>query len=438
VTKRLSRHRVFIGLNETAGYYERLRAGFLELGIDCHLLTEQQHPFGYRGGSRYAAVAARFADARAALGAARVPTPRWFRAFLRALIFGSLHVAIRLVVMTWVLFRFDIVIFAGGISFFRGLDLPIYRAFGRRVICVFNGSDHRPPYLNRKYVRLAEHRGIPWLVRETERIKTNVRRVERSSTAVVALAASAQFHERPFVEFLEIGIPIVVEDSSRRPEPVRLVGPVRALHSPSDPEAKGTARIREIVHRLKDRGLEIELVEIIGRPHKDVLEAIEACDFIIDEVYSDTPMGGLATEAASFGKPTVGSGYFAVNVASDLRLEVVPPSLFCLPDELESAIERIAADSAFREELGARAQTFVAERWTPKAIATRFLALAEQEPPHKWRRDPRDLTYVLGWGMPLDMVRKTVKAILQTSGLSALKLHDKPRVEARVVSMIVE
>ena len=84
---------------------------------------------------------------------------------------------------------------------------------------------------------------------------------------------------------------------------------IRILHSPSSPEVKGTYLIRQAINALKAKGYPIDYVEIMGKPNTVVIAELEKCDFIVDQLYSDTPMSGFATEAAFFGKTAVVGGY---------------------------------------------------------------------------------------------------------------------------------
>ena len=52
-------------------------------------------------------------------------------------------------------------------------------------------------------------------------------------------------------------------------------------------------------------GIKANLLEISNKPHDEVLRWIQDCDFVIDEVFSDTCMGVFASEAAWYGKPCV-------------------------------------------------------------------------------------------------------------------------------------
>ena len=185
-------------------------------------------------------------------------------------------------------------------------------------------------------------------------------------------------------------------------------GDITILHSPSDPIAKGSDRIRAAIFELVQRGYSINFVEISGKPHAEVIKELRECDFVVDQVYSDTPMAGFVTEAAWFGKPAVVGGYYKEYILNDYPLEHIPPSLYCHPDEITSAIERLIVDEEYRLELGRLAQGFVRTKWTSGLIARRYLQIIEGDAPEEFMFDPGRIHYVQGSGMPEHISREII------------------------------
>jgi hypothetical protein len=161
------------------------------------------------------------------------------------------------------------------------------------------------------------------------------------------------------------------------------------------------------------------------------------CDFVIDELYSDTRMAGLATEAAFFGKPAVVGGYARdgdLAIPGAYPASQFPPVQFCHPDDLESAIRKLITDVPYRLELGRAAQDYVARHWTPEQVAERFVALIRNEIPDAWMFDPRDIRYLSGVGMPEAVARAGVHRFIDMLGLPALCLSDKPEMERALLA----
>jgi glycosyltransferase involved in cell wall biosynthesis len=331
--------------------------------------------------------------------------------------------------------RCDVFVFGGHSSFLAGQDLKVLRRAGKRIVWVFTGSDHRPPYLNGKTIR--ERADEPErLLADVRATRSRVQRIERLSDAVIAHGPSAQFHSRPFAEFLSVGapvrsMPVTTESAGHGAWP----GPpgVRILHCPTDP-AKGSDIIRSILGGLAERGHRISYLELSGRPNAEVRSRIFQADLVVDEVFSDTPMALFATEAATAGVPAIVGGYWARDMAPSLPPSAIPPSAFVHPDDLESTLERLVSNEAERRTLGIMAREFVSERWRPEVVAQRVLSLAMGDTTDILIREPAELTYCAGWGMPIETQRRSVRQVIAMGGRVALGLSHNPNLERLMVA----
>jgi len=424
--------RIFIGLTEVSGYYANLSRGFEELGIQSLHVPLQEHRFRYADISQLplpARVAGWCVKQRVAVPQS-APTRRWLWLVLVLLT--------RLLLFAWALTRFDVFILGGGSGFFRLRELPLLRMLGKRIVYVFHGTDARPAYIDGFFHELppfsqsadiatAPERGAiaKAYVRASRGRKRDLARIERWAHAVVCGASWGQFLTRPFFSFLAIGIPMRID---RKPEGCADAATqrIRILHAPSQRDAKGTLRIRAAVKSLKNKGLLVEYVEVSGRPNAEVLAEIARSDFVIDQLYSDTPMAGFATEAAAIGKPAVVGSYYADRLSDELPAGLIPPTLCCHPDDIERAAERLVRDSTYRLELGRAAQEFVTSRWSARAVAERFMRMIDDTAPAEWTYDPARQAYLEGVGLPEWRVRQNVQAIVDTCGISALQLDDTP------------
>ena len=196
--------------------------------------------------------------------------------------------------------------------------------------------------------------------------------------------------------------------------------------------------VREAVAAARVSGADVELVVVTGRPNREVLAAIASCDFVVDQVYSDTPMGGFATEAAARGRPAVVGGHGWDELRRVTSASALPPSHLCHPDELAEAIARLAADHVYRRKLGERARQFVETHWSPAAVARRFLALMSGDAPPHWTFDPASVDYVHGVGMSEPAVSASIRAVLEAQGTAGLHVEDKPHVERRLAELAAQ
>jgi hypothetical protein len=196
---------------------------------------------------------------------------------------------------------------------------------------------------------------------------------------------------------------------------------------------KGSERIDEIIERLKNKGHAIDYVQIRGKPFKEVLVEIQKCDFVVDQVFSDTPMAGFAKESAWFGKPAVVGGYGFEILREFVSDQTWPPSMICQPDGLEKAILRLVEDVEYRKSLGEKAQRFVREKWAAGQVASRYLRLINGDVPSEWWFDPARVTYLEGAGQSTEKTRSIVQAIIERYGVESLQLSHRPALERAFV-----
>jgi hypothetical protein len=258
-----------------------------------------------------------------------------------------------------------------------------------------------------------------------------VERIERDAGAIVCHVMTAQLHSRRAIAFLAAGIP----RASTAAAPPPPDGPVRVLHAPSLASGKGTEAIREAVATVRAAGVDVELEVLSGRPNREVLDAIERSHFVVDQLYSDTPMAGFAAEAAARGRPAIVGGLGWDELRAATPPDMLPPALLCHPDELPGAIERLATDHSYRLALGERAHRFVAERWSQPAVAERLVDVLRGAAPAEWWFEPSAIAYAGGAGMPPDGVAAAIRAVVEAAGTGGLHVGDKPDLELRLVEL---
>lgn len=412
--------RVFIGPLEVAGIAAGLARGLRAHGHEADLIVAYAHRFAYGGVRNVGGLAGWWARA----GCWRQALPR-SQPLKKAAAF-ALQQLLGWAVLAWAARRYDAFVFLYGETITNtALELRLLRWLGRRTVVVFVGSDSRPPYVDGGWFPADRPFDAPAAARAARRQRAKVRRLERGASVCVNAAATGHFHARRFVHWLALGIPRDVPPAAAAHPPRAAV---RALHGPSHPVLKGSARIGDAVEVLRRRGVAIELVTIEGRPNAEVMAALADSDLVLDQLYSDTPMAAFATEGASLGRAVLVGGYAARSIAAEAARHglPLPPTVFVEPDAFAAELARLAADADERRRLGEAGRAFVAAHWTPEAVAQRLLRLIDGDVPEAWWVDPAEVTYLPGCGLPDGVARERVRAVVERRGASALQLDDKP------------
>ena len=416
------RPRLFLGLVEIGDYYRQLQAGLEELGYDAVFANLWYHPFygaAWHGHSPAVVRMAVHAAERLGRSSARpLPVRAWWR---------CVTLSLRLPLFIWAAATRDVFVYGFGSTFFGYRELPVLKWLGKRIVYVFHGSDSRPTYLDGAEAKLDEP-GAESVIAATARKKHRLRKIDRWADVVIDNPLEGHLHERSFVSFTAIGVPR--HRLPAQPRPSRRQ--VRVLHSPSNPEAKGTPLIRAAVERLRRRGVELELVELTGAPHAEVLRMLEEVDFVVDQLYADVALAGFAAEAAAAGRAVIVCGYGRDEIEMGLCGRPFPPVFFCHPDEFEQALERLATDETLRLEIGRALQAFVKTDLSPKDVARRFIDAVMGRRP-EWIVDPDATSYVHGSGLSEGQVRLLIRRVIEGGGVAALCVRDKPVLEARLI-----
>jgi glycosyltransferase involved in cell wall biosynthesis len=419
--------RILIGPVEVAGIAAGLKAGFDRIGVESQLVFSQSHAFGYGSGEAApftARVWRRLGDRYVSAGrsGSRL-APAWL----------LIWKAWALWLLAWALWRFDAFIFLFGNTLTNTrFEAWLHGRLGSKVVIVYCGADARPPYIDGQVFHDPKFEEPEALERLAARISGRVALHERFGFTAVNSPFTAHFHSKPVVSWFAMGVPSSAApagaDAQRPAE-----GPVRALHSPSNPAVKGTARIVEIVEEVKRRGHSVELILLRNVPNDRVFDEIANADFVIDQLYSDTPMAAFAAEAAHCGKAVLVAGYSAEEFASVARA-AAPPTLYVRPEDAAEAVERLVVDADLRRRLGAEARAFMQSDWSPEAVARRYLRLLTVGAPPEWLIEPDSVLYLHGGGMGEDEVRRSLARLIEARGAGALRLDHKPALRDAFVA----
>ncbi|MBI9107195.1 MAG: glycosyltransferase [Spirochaetales bacterium] len=419
--KKAKKKRVFLGPCEVAGYCSNLNFGFKEIKQDVSFIDLWDHPFDYGGNDNglLENILRKFKKAYC---------KNTKKQLLKKLVFGFLNILFSLIYFIKAVFSYDVFIFIFGYSLLpNNIDLPVLKFFRKKII--FNialGSEARPPYMNGVYQNKDGSGGLDLKVLEklTRKIKKRVSGIEAWSDIVIGSPfSSSQFTTKKFVNYFDLGFPRkVTEVPAAGAENNACI----ILHSPSHPAAKGSFEIIEAVENLKQRGYEIEFILLKDKTNKEVLEELSKCDFVVDQLYSDTPLAGFACEAAVFGKAAVVGGYALKEFQKYIHSSMMPPSVFCKPDELLNTIELMITDKELRKSAGKASSEFINVKWSAAAVAGRYQDLLFDEIKEEMFVDPLNIEYLYGVGQSQERTKEIVASMVKTYGKSSLQLDHNP------------
>jgi len=420
--------KIFIGLCEIAGHYSKLKEGFDEIGIRSIFIDWFDHPFSYEqtvSNKNIIKIIRR-------LHKKLLETKK-----LNFFLIGWL-LFFRVILFIYDLLRYDVFIFGFDSSFLNTFDLPILKFLNKKIIYRFHGNDCRPPYLSGNIAAAGKSFDPKECIRKTYRKKKFLKKVERYADIIISNPLFSHFLERPFISATHIGLPFKINtkpnhDLIRTTPGCRIKSNIRILHAPSNPEVKGTDEIRNIVKELVSNEHTIEYVEIKGQSNEVVLKELARCDFIIDQLYSDTPMAAFAAEAAFFAKPAVVGGYAKEEFRKIYAPGKVPPSMYFHPNHVKNPMKKLIENRDLRLNLGTQAKQFLDNNWNPQKVAQNYQSIIEDNIPPGWWFDPNDIRYVYGSGLPENRIRKVIRSIVKIGGKQALQLSDKPFLEKKLL-----
>jgi glycosyltransferase involved in cell wall biosynthesis len=422
----LKKLRISIGPGEVAGYFSNLKNAFDSLGVSCEHFVLSPNDFKYSNANYF-------------FKSIFTLTPSWYRSqFLPIKLFGYFtQVVIRTIVFIYALIRYDFFIFSGAGSFFMFYELAILKLFKKKIIVVFLGSDARPPIFNGRHLDDSNvHSNSKTLRSESVKKIKMIRRVEKYADIVINHTATAQFFTRSFIRHLAVGMPVNINLADKTNHKINSAN-IRILHAPSRPFSKGTFVVQKIIDELLKEGYEIEFIELHGVSNAKVIEELQRCDFVIDQVYSDSPMATFSSEAAVFGKPAIVGGYYSDQFKIDNPDQEIPPSLYVMPENIKEAIRSLIVNKSLRLRLGKQARKFIQDHWNKEQVAINYLHLLNKTFPKNWESEPFKLNYYWGWGLSKENWYSKVQGYVSLFGQDALFLDHNPMLKDLVLKEMI-
>ncbi|MDA0740620.1 MAG: hypothetical protein O2862_01765 [Bacteroidetes bacterium] len=426
--------KIYIGPLEIAGFYSNLSNGLNKNNLKCDFIPISPHPFRYGIDSKLPiiiSIAHKLHNKRTSLN---------FRSY-----FNIITIISRMIALLWTtfaIFKYDIFIFGYGRSFWPlNIDLILIKLLRKKVIMILShGSEARPPYIDgsvrKGYSR--KPKDIRLLKRLTKRMYRKVRFVEKYSTHIIGSPFSSfYFLTKPYINAFDLGLAVLPISKNLEQHsdvdgfPVQNKLGVRILHAPSNTNAKGTKEIVGIIDRLKLEGYEIDFRIVTNQPHNTVLNEISKCDFVVDQMYADTPIAGFSGEAASLGKVSIVGGYIFEIISEYIEPENRPPVINCHPDEMYDSIKLLIENAQLRNDLGKKCKAYVASRGSNIAVAERYLKVIFDDIPKEWYLDPYEQSYVQGGFQDAEKTKADLSLLVKQYGLDALQINDKPNLKMK-------
>lgn len=425
--------KIFIGICETSGVYGRLYKGLRELGVDCFFaqLVPNAHDYTYT-----------------------MPCDNILTRLARNYYKKNklLYNIIKGIVFVWAITCYDTFVltndhFFGDQTKDTARELKLLKLLHKKSVYMNLGWFTRLPYAQGTYVHDKKYykngkTNVKKFVEEIENRLKAVKAVEDNVEVYLNYPPEAQIGNRKFISLVYIDNVIDLTDKNdvRTLETDGLQEDghcVRILHAPSNVKGKGTYEIRRCIKELKKK-YEIEYVEVIDMPNDRVLQEVQKCDFVIDQVYSDTFMASFPMEAAFYGKPAVVCGYFATDYKKYYPKGPVPPGIFVLPDALYCTVEELIRNKDLREKKGRQMQKFVRKYMNSRAVAKRFYKAINGDIDPVWIVDPAEIDYINGWGVNEGLQKQIIKDIYAEAGIEKMGTTGRPLLTKKILEIVNE
>ncbi|MDQ1261110.1 MAG: hypothetical protein QG575_291 [Euryarchaeota archaeon] len=214
-----------------------------------------------------------------------------------------------------------------------GLDLPLWKMLGKKIVFHYHGDDIRNKgegMLPRKYAE-AVLVSTPDLLAWSPRAKWTANPID--------------LRKYPYIG---------VEDHNRK---------LRIVHAPSVPKVKGTEYVVKAVEELKSEGYKIELDLVKNMPHQEAVEHYKQADIVVDQLLIGW-YGVFAIECMALGKPV------CVYIRKDLESYLTNnPLVSTTSSRLKEDLRKLIEDSDLRRAIGEEGRRFVEKKHDSEKIA---------------------------------------------------------------------
>lgn len=418
--------RYFLGAQEVAGMMTRLNNAFHSMGIKSDFYCLYEYKFEEYNQDQAPRLLRIYRKHTNKIRKAKSIAAKKFWYFIQMLDI------LRILVHSLIHYDNFIYIFGHGMFLYNyylknieEFEFFVLKLFHKKMIMWNCGSDTRAPYCGVDLYNGDKER----MYRDIARKKNKVQMIEKYMICMDN-PASSHFHTKPYISTFAIGIPIEKKECVQKESSgERSENYVTILHAPSNEKVKGTDIIRSIINEIKEER-NLKYVEVSGQTHMEVLRKMKEADIIVDQLYTDTPMAGLATEASINGIPVICAGYYAECYKKILKTPL-HPTVYCLPEELKTKLLSLIDDRDKREKIGEAERNYVKERLMSPDVAERFIRVFEDDISLDWICIPEENEYIYGMGCPKEKVIENVVWLVEHYGEEALGIPVHSKLMAR-------
>ena len=270
-------------------------------------------------------------------------------------------------IRSW-LTNYDIYIFHFGCSILGGLDdLQILKKLGKKVICIFHGSDINMRSVYEVYCNnngLSHHIGDraaaypKFGINEKLRL---LRLAELYADAVFSVPSVMTLSVKPY---FQLNIPVDISNI-RYNIPQREIPIV--IHAPSNSAVKGTDKILNALNELKNEGIKFDFKFLEKTDNDTIREQLSNADIAIDQLYAAMP--------ATFALEAMAAGC-AVICGNRPHIQPLPIDKPCVggdPKTIKSSIKKLIINKSYRFELASKGRDYVSKWHDPKVAAASLL-----------------------------------------------------------------
>ena len=291
-------------------------------------------------------------------------------------------------VFLWVLRSADVYLsyFDGGFlveTGLHGLELPLLRLAGKRIVVSPYGSDIAVP----GHLGVAEEpllRDYPQIAEAGPRVRRRVLSFARWANLVV------RNYQYGFLPRWDVLWPTMIGIDAEQWSAQRTTSPsdghseeeVTVVHAPNHRNIKGTDDLLRAVEELRDEGLRVRLELLERRPNEEVRAAVLGCDIVAEQFIAGYAL--FAIEGMAAARPVLSAlEWMPADVRADLARRGLP-ILDTDRTNLKANLRALVEDPERRRRLGGEGRRFVEEHHSYTAVGAGWAAVVE----HVWSGAP--------------------------------------------------